>query len=157
MTRPLFPTFLEDPAVYTACQEYWEQLIRDVVAAAGRSDFWEPYIGPTYADGTTLRDGNPMWNGLSPDGKRSFKIIQWPVADLSQPELSLWFNHDDLGIPNEPEDDLTLSLSLTEETASMVRLLLSKWVDQSTTLRDMAQFIKDTLGESPHYELPKGS
>jgi hypothetical protein len=145
MTHVLFASFLEDPAQYREAEQYWETLVADVAESMNQANEWHRWIPLEYADGTPIeRDGNPISDGRSDRLNRAFRIMQHrPAGDDA--EIAAWIKSYESDYPDLPRDELIVNLSLSQETAGLVRLLLQKWMRAETTPEDMTSFIDETL------------
>jgi hypothetical protein len=154
MANPLFATFLEDPAVYRACEDYWRRLAADAAAAVASATDWHPWVPRFYADGTTPIDtpGNPIYDGRSERLDRAYQIIQGPGApDRSddEPEIAAWVNRYDEELDEMPRSVLFIHLRLTEDSAGVAQALLRTWMTPGTTPHAMDDFIARVVPAPP--------
>ena len=70
--------------------------------------------------------------------------MQHPQAG-NDPEIVAWVTSNEPEYPDLPRDELTINLSMSQETADLVRLLLKKWMHTETTPHEMTSFIHKTL------------
>lgn len=145
MAHKLFESFLEDPEQYRGAEQYWEALVSDVAESLNQANEWHRWISREYADGTPMEpDGNPIFDGRSDRLNRAFRIMQHqPIGDDA--EIAAWVKSYEPDYPDLPRDELIINLSLSQESADLVRLLLQKWMRVETTPEDMTRFIHETL------------
>lgn len=146
MARRLFESFLEDPEQYRAAEQYWAALVADVAGSMNQANEWHRWIPQENPDGTPMeRDGNPIFDGRSDRLDRAFRIMQHrPVSD--DVEIAGWVkSYEPEYVDPLPRDELFINLSLSQESADLVRLLLQKWMRAETTPDDMTNFIRQTL------------
>jgi hypothetical protein len=144
MVRMMFPDFLDDMESYESCRRYWEELVRSVADSVDRTDEWQPWISRYYADGVTPIElaENPITDGRSQKMNRAFKVLQHPPVE-EELELVAWLTPYEEEYPDFPEE-LTLTMSLSEESAELARILLRKWMTPSTAYDEMKTFIRDS-------------
>lgn len=145
MADKMFESFLEDPEQYRAAEQHWEALVADIAESMNQANEWHRWIPLTYANGTPIeRDGNPIFDGRSERLNRAFRIMQHPQTG-NDPEIVAWVTSNEPEYPDLPRDELTINLSMSQETADFVRLLLKKWMHTETTPHEMTSFIHKTL------------
>lgn len=147
MSKLLYPEFLERDEEYQASERYWRTLFDALAAERGQGGEWHPWRPRAYADGTPFeRDGNPMFDARSARLGRAVQVIQWP-PESDDVEISAWIS----ALPLEDEDgetvteELTLNLSLSEESAALARRLLERWMDEAVTADQMRDFIATVI------------
>lgn len=149
MVTNLFEGHLQDPELYRRCQEYWEQLVEEVATSLGQTGEWKRWVPRTLADGGTPIpiEFLEIHDGRSTRMDRGFKVYQGPASRKDIPEATAWLTHEE-EFAAFPRDELTIGLSLSEETAALARTLLRKWMDPSTTPAEMPAFIDQALQEA---------
>jgi len=142
MVRMMFPDFLDDMQSYEACRRYWEELVQNVAASVDPTDAWLPWISRHYADGVTPIElsENPIADGRSQKMNRAFKVLQHPPVE-DELELVAWLTPYEEEYPDFPEE-LTMKMSLSDESGELSRTLLREWMTPSTTYDDMKTFIR---------------
>lgn len=149
MVRKGFERFLDEPEVYRACQQFWEQLTADIALSIGSATDWEPWIPRTYANSTPMElDGNPIWDGRSEKLGRAYRIIQ-DRAEGDDLEIAAWLKTYEPEYTEMPRHELFISLSFSQESAAIAAKLLRKWMAPETTQEQMQAFIADTLPYLP--------
>ncbi len=145
VTQKLFESFLEDPEQYRASEQYWETLVWEVAKSMNQTDEWHQWIPRQYADGTPMeRDGNPIFDGRSEALNRAFRIMQHrPVGEDT--EIAAWLESYEPEYTDLPRDELVINLSLSQESADLVRQLLQRWMRAETTPEEMTRFIHEIL------------
>jgi hypothetical protein len=143
MNSPIYPDFLEDEEQYAASEGLWRNVFNEILDAIDSSAMWEAWRPRAYANGTAFpRDGNPIFDARSLELRRAVQIIQWPCK-TGEVEISAWLRE----LPNPEEEEslpmleLTLNLSLSEQTLALARALLQKWVDHRTTVEAITREI----------------
>ena len=145
MAQKLFESFLDDPEQYRSAEQYWEALVADVAKSMNQTNEWRRWIPREYADGTPMEpDGNPIFDGRSDALNRAFRIMQHrPVGN--DVEIAAWVKSYEPEYSDLPRDELIINLSLSQESADSVRLLLQKWMRAETTPEEMTSFIREIL------------
>jgi hypothetical protein len=138
MAMQLFEGFLEHPETYDACERFWDSLVSELAAQHGPND-WRQWTSRTWGNGTPMREGNPMCDARSTRLDRALRVIQeepegpehFVVAYMEhQREFDEW-----------PSHELVISLTLSEETLTVARQMLSLWLDPATTVELMTAMI----------------
>ncbi len=125
----LFERFLEDPQVYDAARLEWVRVWEAVDPALRAVAGWQhPWCTRTYADGTPIRDGNPIFSAMSATQRKAVRIVQFPPA-TDEPELTYWldtFGGDAL----DPDaiTELVISCAFSREVLPEVSRLISEWI-----------------------------
>jgi hypothetical protein len=147
MAHRIHEGFLDDPRLYSACEQFWDELVASVTDQLGQRGKWRRWIPQTYANGMPIeRDGNPIFDGRSDDLDRAFRIIQH-AAVSDEVELAAWVKSYEEEYEELPRDELVFNLSLSEESATLAAELLRKWMLPATSAQDMRAFIAERL---PH-------
>lgn len=148
MVTPLYGRFLEEQAEYDAAERFWEELFREVVGSADALE-WHRWRPRAYANGTPLeRDGNPMFDTLNSRLRRALQVIQWP-AESSAIEISAWISEMVVERADQllPVEELTINLSLSRESASIARSLISEWVNEAVPVDVVRERIRAMSGD----------
>ena len=144
MDKLLFQNFLENSEEYEAAEHFWKDVFAETIRSAGQAGAWAPWRPRHYANGTPLeRDGNPIFDARSVRLGRAVQVIQWP-AEGGHVGISGWVTQ--LTVSDDTDNaenvlELTINLSLSEESAAIARALLSSWVDPQITREEMNQRI----------------
>lgn len=72
----MFPGFLKDPETYDKLEDYWRTLIRTIVP-----DTKLKFIDNVYANGTKIRDGNPILNVIV--NSVSIRVLVYSETDYN--------------------------------------------------------------------------
>ena len=79
---------------------------------------------PEFANGTPMRDGNPIFSAVSPTLRRAVRIIQHePSSD--ELELEHWL---DTFQGDEPISELVISCALSEQVQEKAAGLIRSWI-----------------------------
>lgn len=140
MGSPLFQNFLESSEEYEAAEQFWNSMFEETIQSAGQAGTWRSWRPRHYVNGTPFeRDGNPIFDACSTQLGRAVQVVQWP-PERDAVEIAAWLS--ELSAPDENDTDdtvieLTINLTLSEESAGIARTLLSSWVDPTTTRTEM--------------------
>lgn len=142
----LFPDFLEKEASYEACVRFWLDLITEVEQSLGQSGEWPSWIPRTYTDGGKPMDldGNPIIDGFSQSIGRAYRVIQQPPEGDARGWLGAFVERRDDPIyegTGFPPVELTIALTLTDETAEVARALLRTWMDPNQSIAETERAI----------------
>lgn len=145
MANHLLTGFLESEGQYGQAQEFWRKMVDDEARHVGQAGEWVSWRPQTFADGVTAqpRDGNPIYDARSERLSRALQVIQSP-PESDDVELALWFgtfDYSESGGPG-PTIELTLNLSLSEESAAIARQLVGMWMDPRVTREDVEQRLR---------------
>lgn len=145
MAQKLLESFLDNPEQYRMAEQYWESLVAEVAKSMNQTNEWHQWIPREYADGTPIEaDGNPIFDGRSDVLNRAFRIMQHrSIGD--DVEIAAWTKSYDPEFSDLPREELIINLSLSQESADLVRLLLQKWMRAETTPAEMTSFIREIL------------
>jgi hypothetical protein len=145
VVHKLFGDFLETPEAYHACEQYWEQLVREIAVSLAQAGEWERWIPRHFANGTPFElDGNPIFDARSKKLNRAFRIIQHrPEKD--ELEIAAWIKTYEEEYIDLPRAELVINLSLSQESADVARRLLVLWMTPTTTVDEMQLFIRQHI------------
>lgn len=141
---PLFQYFLVNSDEYEAAEQFWNSMFEETIQSAGQAGTWRSWRPRHYVNGTPFeRDGNPIFDALSTQLGRAVQVVQWP-PEGDGIAITAWLS--ELTAPDEHDHDqtvleLTINLSLSEDSAAIARTLMSNWVDPSVTRFEMNQRI----------------
>jgi hypothetical protein len=148
MVHRRFERFLDDSRVYQECRQFWERLAADIARSTGSATDWRSWIPRAYIDGTPMElEDTPIWDGRSDQLRRAYRIIQGR-AETDTLEIAAWLTSYEEEYEEMPRDELSISLSFSEESASIARELLRKWMAPSTTPEEMQAFMAETIPPS---------
>lgn len=145
MARILYENFLSDSDEYSACEEYWQQLIAGIASALDQNSEWERWIPRDRPDGSPVdRDGNPIYDSRSVRQGKGIRIIQH-ICSGPQVELAAWIKSYEEEFVELPSKELVINLCLSEESANLAEALLSTWMSQDTDVESMRNCINATV------------
>jgi hypothetical protein len=125
MVQHLCERFLADAAEYEAAQARWRGLWDRIIATEKPEAEWKvPWFASKFADGTPMRDGNPIFSAVSPTLQRGVRILQHePTSD--QLELDYWL--DTFG-SDQAVSELVISCALSEQAEQRAADLIRPWI-----------------------------
>lgn len=138
----MFEDFLDDPAVYRECQNYWARLVERIAGSLGQVGDWQAWISPYYADGKTpteLED-NPICDRRSKKLDRAFRILQHRSTEEGN-RLVAWLTYEQ-EYREFPSEELVISLVFSDASVTSAETLLLKWMNPTTTGKEMEGFIR---------------
>lgn len=145
MVQPLHPRFLEERAEYEASERFWRAMFQELAVRTGGEADWRPWRPRTYVNGLPYEeDGNPIFDALNDRLGRAIQVTQWPVEGDAV-DIVGWIAR----VPVEAIDEvrwvpeLTISLSLTVESAAVAKHLLATWMDETTTVEAMQSLLDE--------------
>lgn len=146
MVHHLLADFLENEEKYQKAQDYWYALIKRASKSVPDQLDWRRTTPATFADGVTLwpKDGNPVIEVTSSRLRRRIQVIMWPpqsedlelggwLAQREHWEVDTWVIW----------DELTLNLSLSEESAAIAEELVRSWMSPETTRDAMEALLRE--------------
>lgn len=114
---------IENEQAYTQAEQHWKALFDSMTEALGFTHY--AYMANAFADGTPIRDGNPIFTAYIPEVGRAVRIIQEPPAD--EPDFAAWLN--DTEHPDgRPFTELVISLVLTETAQAQALGFIEQWI-----------------------------
>lgn len=145
MVTHLFRDFLESPSRYAAAQAHWRARFNQLAQAAGEDGQWIEVAHAYYGDGRSPhpQDGNPIFKVYSQVTGRSVAVVQSP-PESEAVELASWFGSEDNPTTSE---QLTISLSLSDETSEIAGQLAALWMTGFSTKSQVLQ-LSSQLGSS---------
>jgi len=149
MVHHLHSDFLDNESRYREAQDFWYALVGKLTkGVAGQRD-WRRTTRATFADGVTLvpKDGNPLIEVRSRGQRKKIQVIQWP-PESDDLELAAWVSPREEWEGEEVIvwDELTLNLSLSNESAALAEELIGSWIQQDMTSDGMQAIIKNKVG-----------
>ena len=133
---PMFQNFLNDPNQYAEAEHYWQQVWDRIVDPLRLHTDWHPWIINCFANGTAIRDGNPIFNRSSKASRRCVRVIQEEFTG-AEPAPEFWLER----LPRYATsvggfDELVIRCELTDVSAELVGELMGAWVTRGEiTLR----------------------
>lgn len=147
MVQPLFPRFLESDREYEAAEAFWASLFHELIGPAGGTGDWKPWRSNCYVNPIPVeRDGNPIFAVVGVSRGRALQVIQW-APESDGVEIAAWVAQ----VPGPPEgaaefiDELTINLSLSDESARLARRLVALWLRDDLPVCEMAEQIRQIL------------
>jgi hypothetical protein len=127
MVQSLFPNFLNDLNEYHQAEALWRARWDELVRRVGQERQWvTPWLTTTFADGTLIVAGNPIFSAVAPERRLGVRVIQ--VEPAEEPcELSFWT---DTFAEGEPEaiKELVINCTLTSRTLADCLALMERWI-----------------------------
>ena len=145
-TEYLFPDFLENPETYDKAQSFWRSLCQQVLVKYDQAAAWEPMAQETLADGTYVRDGNPIYSLISHQQLKSVVIIQQDPKIHLKWEMAAWVNKfgDEFSKPG-PIDEFVFTCNLTQKSATTFGKLFETWIQPNCRVQDIKEKIKEVI------------
>jgi len=128
MATHLFRDFLSSPQGYEAVQRFWSGLWNEILEGLGvvPGQWEQPWVGNRLADGSELRDGNPIFSAYSPELARGLRVIQ---HEPEEQEMELvWWLDSSAGDDGGNVEELVISCAMSEEAEKVARSLIKSWV-----------------------------
>ena len=123
----LFPRFLADPQEYHDAERLWVDRWSALVVSLGEVTNWRsPWSQNVFADGTPIRDGNPIFSAICPSRRLGIRVIQLEAVEEESP-FTFWLDTFAAG-DSEEVNELVVSCILTEETLADSIALMHQWV-----------------------------
>lgn len=129
MARHYFPRFLTDPGEYERAVDYWIDLWGRLDPPARCFNDWsQPWLTVTFADGTPMRDGNPIFSAHSPRLRKGLRVIQHEPTSHDL-EFQFWLDTfgGDITAPDAVYE-LVVACALSDEAAAQAVRLMHDWV-----------------------------
>ena len=121
----LFRNFLDDPQEYGEAEKLWRVKWQDLTRRLGQEERWvTPWIDTKFADGTSQRDGNPIFSAIDPSRHLAVRVIQ--MKQSSEADLSFWIDAFAAG-QKEAVDELVIACVLSDETLLQAVDLMAQW------------------------------
>ncbi|WP_027002760.1 hypothetical protein [Hugenholtzia roseola] len=121
--KPLFRTFLQSPQQYGRLEAWWKKQF--VAYFPDCPDCKINWHKAQYANGTPLRDGNPIFTVYIPKIGKNIRIVQEALEDEQDIHLDTWTDkkyYQDKLVP-----ELVIALTLTKETAKEAFACMAEW------------------------------
>jgi hypothetical protein len=127
MVQYLFPRFLSEPQEYEQAAQLWRTRWNDLMRETEEGHRWEtPWLNTTFADGSPMYDGNPIFSAVCPSRRLGIRVIQLePLADPV--EFSFWTDV----FAQEDEDEtkeLVIACVLSDSTLDRAMELMRQWI-----------------------------
>lgn len=152
--RHLFRDFLEDATQYRRAEQFWEDLVTQAVHARGLDLDLEPWRPDRFNDGTPMpKDGSPIYHARCERLRRGVQIIQDP-PESDEIEVTAWFDEFDFSDAGGPgyTVELTIGLSLSQESAEVARHLVGMWLDPANTMEDVKRSMQVVLPQGRKHQ-----
>lgn len=79
---------------YDQAVSYWQELFRDLLAETNLT--YTSYLNTITVDGTSLRDGNPIFDAYFPGLQKAIRIIQEEPDAENEPEIGAWLQETEI-------------------------------------------------------------
>jgi hypothetical protein len=139
----LFPIFLEDESEYDQAVNFWRELFADLLADTELE--YKAYLNTTTVNGISLRDGNPIFDAFFPKLNKAVRIIQEEAEGDDALDIGAWLDETELESVPDVIQELVISLVLTEETLSLAKRMIDKWVIRDIALEKMKDYIDELI------------
>jgi len=123
----LYPKFLEDAHEYVAAERLWQSRWSDLLRYTPEGHSWKsPWLATAFADGTPMRDGNPIFSAVSPNERLGVRVIQLEPASNDR-GFSFWV---DKFAKDQPEElsELVITYVMTDENLLKALDLIRQWI-----------------------------
>ncbi|GIO96922.1 hypothetical protein J14TS5_20080 [Paenibacillus lautus] len=107
---------------YEAMERYWKRLFVNMLGVHDADDWITPYYKHQFADGTPMRDANPIFSAFSRTSGRSVRIILEPMEEFD--ELRHWVDE------NEGKKELVIVSASTELQVVKAGEILEAWLNE---------------------------
>src|SRR5204863_9473442 len=123
----LFPRFLQDQEQYARAELYWRRQWDQLVRYTRQEREWvTPWLQTCYADGTPMRDGDPIFSARSLSRRLAVRVVQNEPLGGGM-ELEYWT--DTVGDQwTEEFRTLIISCALSHRAASFANDLILDWL-----------------------------
>jgi len=139
MNIHLYKNFLSNKDIYKKNIKYWDNIIKSLLIPE-KFDFTE-YVCTNDGFGNDFFDGNPIYNLKIDRLNKGIRIIQEEPESNDYTLFSAWINELELD-NNEKNDELVISLELTQETTFLAIDLINAWILRDLTIHRMKNYIK---------------
>jgi hypothetical protein len=127
MVTTLFPSFLQDVRAYEEAEEFWKDRWNQLIQGALGAPAWKtPWLNTTLANGSTCRDGNPIFSAACADRRLGVKIVQLDPSE-NPAELAFWTDTFGAGTQDEIKV-LVIACVLCQRTVEQAVELMRDWV-----------------------------
>ena len=131
MTSDLYPAFLSDESQYHKASAYWAAVWERIDLPEKRALGWRtPWLNASFADGSPVRDGNPIFSAWSARERKAIRVIQHePVTEAQEIDLRYWIDTFGGGA-GEPGAirELVIVCALTEAASRKAEALMGAWI-----------------------------
>jgi hypothetical protein len=122
----MYANFLVDPEIYDLLAKRWADRWSKLLKHHGAVEAWKTaWISVSFANGTPMRDGNPIFSAINKNGRIAVRIIQEEPSE-SEEKITHWINTTENG--DQLIKELVISLELTPETERQAWTWISSWV-----------------------------
>jgi hypothetical protein len=137
MQKFLFKNFLTNARVYGLNQAYWKKRILAHLPLDEVRQY--PLYQTTFANGTKMLDGNPIYSFLLKNGK-SVRIIQEePESDT--PQITAWLSETE-SLEGNKIEELVITLELSDITYPIALQLISIWSQKGLTSSEIRRLVE---------------
>lgn len=129
MGEYLFAHFLSEPKEYARAEALWQANWTELLRRTGQEALWRfPWMNTTFADGSSCRDGNPIFSAVSPPRQLGVRVIQLEPED-DPADFTVWTDTFAGGSP-EAVRELVISCVLTNENLRHAIELMRQWLTE---------------------------
>ncbi|MBE9914102.1 hypothetical protein G8C92_08650 [Paenibacillus donghaensis] len=112
--------YFESDEAYEAAEQYWKNLFFSLMHEGDTYDWVTPYYNNQLADGTRMRDGNPIFSAVSRSSGRSIRIVI--ESDLEYADLTYWVDQ------KNGKNELVVVCGWTLPQLSKAEEVLGSWL-----------------------------
>lgn len=136
-SKCLFPHFLESRTDYHRARHFWRSLTAGMLVVEGLNpDEWTEAYTWHFADGTEMRDGNPIYSLQDSTGVKRIRIIQQDPNDDDSIDMRAWVD-ENLIDERTPKSELVVMCKLNVTNLEKTITLIRRWLTWDV---DSAQF-----------------
>ena len=136
-----FVHFLDNSEEYSEAEQFWKDLIKKVMLENLQFNDWEDWFNNKYADGTLVRDGNPIVSVISRNLKLGIRIIQYDPFDEDATdndfEIGAWVDYYGKSGKDKGIRTLVISCIVTEETEIMANKIIHAFLIEKLSDEEM--------------------
>lgn len=136
-----FVHFLDDPKEYSEAEKFWKNLIEEVISENLHFYDWEDWFHNRYADGTLIRDGNPIVSMISRKLGLGIRIIQYDPFDKDATdndfEIGAWVDYYGKSSKDKGIRTLVISCIVTEETEIIAKNIIHAFIIKKMSDKEM--------------------
>lgn len=145
MVRHLHKRFLSNAKEYRESENFWCNLCEKSIESNTNNSKWKVWFNTYYADGTPFLDGSPIYSLISSNKKKGVAIYQ-EEPTIDNIKITAWM--DKFGAVDKNDDfveELVITCELSEESAKIAEELITEWVKDNTTYKDMEIIIEERV------------
>lgn len=138
MNDVLFPNFLTDAREYEQSEAFWSDRWSDLLGRVPRPAAWQtPWLNTAFANGSPIRDGNPIFSAIDPGRRLCVRVIQLDPTEVDDGVRS-WTDTFAAGEP-DAVSELVISCVLTPGNADQALVLMEEWITGGRLTRERSR------------------